>query len=89
VGNDVSPRTSTATLVTTGVYAWSRNPVYAGLIVVYFGLVLALTTVWGLLLLPFVIAVLRHAAVLPEEDYLARRFGDAYRDYARKVPRWL
>lgn len=89
VGNAVSPRQPTLNLVTGGVYGWSRNPVYVALLAVYFGLAVALTTVWGLILLPVVVAVFNRAIIDPEEAYLGRRFGDAYRVYARRVPRWL
>lgn len=89
VGNAVSPRKPTATLVVKGVFAWTRNPIYIGLATVYFGLVLALTTVWGLFLLPVVIAIFQRAIIPAEERYLDSRFGEDYRAYAAKVPRWL
>lgn len=89
VGNAVSPRQPTAVLVTNGVFAWSRNPVYIGLTVVYFGLVVALTTVWGLILLPLVLSTFQRAIIPAEEGYLRRRFGADYDAYAGKVPRWL
>lgn len=88
-GTPVSPRQAATVLVTDGLYAVTRNPVYIALVTVYFGLVVALTTVWGLVLMPLVVAVLHRAAVLPEERRLAARFGAAYRAYADKVPRWL
>ncbi len=88
-GTTVQIHEPTETLVTSGLYRWSRNPIYIGLITVYFGLCLALTTVWGLLLLPVLVAVLHKGVVLREEAFLEGKFGDAYRAYKAKAPRWL
>lgn len=75
-------------LVTTGPYAWTRNPMYLGHLIFLGGLALALQSWIGAALLAF------HAAwfqrrVLGDEAHLALRFGDAYRDYARRVKRWI
>lgn len=79
----------TEALVTDGLYAVSRNPIYIGLITAYAGLAIALTTGWALLLLPVLVAMLRRGVVLREEAYLEEAFGEAYRAYRNKVPRWL
>lgn len=76
-------------LVTDGPYRLTRNPIYIGLTLIYFGLAVALTTLWGLALLPAVLVVLDRGVVKREEAYLARRFPDAYRGYMERVPRWL
>ena len=88
-GTTVPIHEPTDALVTTGLFRLSRNPIYIGLITVYFGLCLMLTTLWGLLLLPVLVAVLHKGVVLREEEFLERKFGDAYRTYKAKVPRWL
>lgn len=79
----------TNALVTEGIFRISRNPIYIALITAFFGLSLALTTVWGLLILPFLVCVLHTGVVLREEAFLEAKFGDAYRAYMAKVPRWL
>lgn len=89
MGNAISPRRPIAVLVTRRLFAWSRNPVYIGLLIVYFGLVVALSIVWGLILLPFVLSVFQRAVIPAEEEYLKRHFGQAYEAYAAKVPRWV
>jgi protein-S-isoprenylcysteine O-methyltransferase Ste14 len=48
-----------------------------------------LTSVWVLLLLFPVLVILQRGAVEKEEAYLERKFGDAYRAYKARVPRWL
>ena len=81
-------RPSTA-LVTTGIYAWTRNPIYLGLTAIYAGLAIASNAWWAVLLLLPVLVILQVGVVSREERYLERRFGDAYRDYRTRVRRWL
>jgi protein-S-isoprenylcysteine O-methyltransferase Ste14 len=79
----------TSALVSTGVHGWSRNPIYVGLFLIYVGVGLAVRSVWALILtLPLAITI-RYGVVAREEAYLERRFGDVYRDYKRRVRRWL
>jgi protein-S-isoprenylcysteine O-methyltransferase Ste14 len=79
----------TRALVTTGIHAWSRNPIYLGLFLVYEGIGVAARSPWTLILtLPLAITI-RHGVVAREEAYLERRFGGAYRAYKARVRRWL
>ena len=76
-------------LVTTGIYRWTRNPIYLGFFLVYGGIGIAAQSPWVLVLtLPLAIAV-RYGVVAREEVYLERRFDDVYLDYKRRVRRWL
>lgn len=76
-------------LVTTGIHARSRNPIYVGMFLLYAGIGIGARSPWVLILaLPLVI-ILRYRVVAREETYLERRFGDAYRDYKARVRRWL
>lgn len=79
----------TDALVTDGLYNWSRNPIYIGLSVLYTGLSIALTCVWALLLLPFVLVFLHRTVIKREEALLEQEFGADYLAYRNKVPRWL
>lgn len=88
-GTTVSIAGPTETLVVDGPFGLTRNPVYIGLIVLYFGLGLALTSGWALILLPALVIVLHRWVVLREEAFLAARFGARYEAYREKVPRWL
>jgi protein-S-isoprenylcysteine O-methyltransferase Ste14 len=83
------PGQSTDALIAEGPYRLSRNPLYVGLLALYLGLALLAPTLWGLLLLPAALVLLRWGAVVPEERFLHERFGAAYDDYARRVRRWL
>lgn len=79
----------TRALVTTGIHAFSRNPIYLGMFVIYAGLGVAARSSWMLLLVLPLIIVMRYGVVAREEAYLERRFGDAYRAYVARVRRWL
>lgn len=83
------PGQATTTLVTTGVYRLSRNPLYVGFAGLHLGLGLALGSVWALAALPVAVLAVTWGAILPEEAYLAQRFGAEYADYRNKVRRWL
>lgn len=79
----------TNALVTVGIYRLSRNPIYIGLVTLYFGLSLMLTSVWCLILLPVLVGVLQKTVIEREEAFLEAKFGSAYTDYKASVPRWL
>lgn len=88
-GTSVVPGQPSTVLVTEGAYKVTRNPMYVGMALAYFGLTILLTSVWMLLLFAPVLLILHRCVVLREEDYLQRKFGDAYRAYTARVPRWL
>jgi protein-S-isoprenylcysteine O-methyltransferase Ste14 len=76
-------------LVRSGAYRWSRNPIYLAYVAFVLGGFLLLGDP-GLLLYAAVLAVFFHLwVVLWEEPSLARRFGAGWRDYRRRVPRWI
>ena len=88
-GTSLPVHTPTDALVTDGLYRWSRNPIYIAVSVFYAGVSIALTSVWALLILPVVIAILQKGVIEREEAYLSEEFGAPYQEYKEKVPRWL
>jgi protein-S-isoprenylcysteine O-methyltransferase Ste14 len=88
-GTSVVPGEPATTLVVTGPYHVTRNPIYIGLVLAYFGVSILLTSMWVLLLLIPVVMILQHGVVLKEEEYLERQFEEAYTKYKSRVPRWL
>jgi len=88
-GTYVAPGQPATALVAAGPYRVTRNPIYIGFVLVYFGLSIVLSSVWILLLLIPVLVILQRGVVLREEAYLERKFGDAYTSYKARVPRWL
>ena len=88
VGTNVPPWKPAMALATAGVYGRVRNPMYIGLLVLTGGIGIALASDWTLLLLIPTALVLHYGVVLREERYLEAKFGDDYRRYMAKVPRW-
>jgi protein-S-isoprenylcysteine O-methyltransferase Ste14 len=83
------PGGATTTVIATGPFSRSRNPLYVGLLVLSAGLALLAASAWALAALPVEWALLRWGAVLPEEHYLSAKFGPEYAAYAARVRRWL
>ena len=83
------PGGATTAVIDNGPFARSRNPSYVGLLALSAGLALLAGSLWALAALPLEWALLRWGAVLPEERYLAAKFGPAYDDYTARVRRWL
>jgi len=74
--------------VTNGLYRVSRNPMYVGLLLMQIGLGVACTS-WLYLLLTAVLMILLNAVLASEERYCLDRYGDAYREYMNRTPRWI
>jgi protein-S-isoprenylcysteine O-methyltransferase Ste14 len=76
-------------LVTGGIYRYTRNPMYVGLVFVLVGWAAFLASLWTLVG-PLACALyLQRFQIEPEERVLGERFGAAYADYAASVRRWL
>lgn len=88
-GTNINPTKPTTTIIETGLYRFSRNPLYIALTITYCGLALLLNTWWPYILLPFVLATMHFLVVRREEGYLERKFGDVYRHYCARVRRYL
>jgi len=75
----------TRSLATTGIYAHVRHPQYVGFILIMFGFLLQWPTLLTLAMFPVLAWMYIHLAHVEEREAIAE-FGDAYRDYARRVP---
>ena len=84
-----NPNRPTTTLLLSGPYRLSRNPMYVGLTLLYVGLMTLLRLPWGLLFTPIVIWLISLWVIRPEEEYLAHKFGDSYLEYKKIVHRWI
>jgi protein-S-isoprenylcysteine O-methyltransferase Ste14 len=88
-GTSVKPWVPTTAIVTTGLFAFSRNPMYAAMVVLLFGLAFAGNTLWILTASVGFVGVMHYGVILREEAYLERLFGAAYADYKARVRRWI
>jgi protein-S-isoprenylcysteine O-methyltransferase Ste14 len=75
-------------LVTTGIYAFSRNPIYTALLIVSLGQFLIFSN-WILLVYMFGAIWLIHRQVLREENFLRDHYGEQYSEYCSRVRRYL
>jgi protein-S-isoprenylcysteine O-methyltransferase Ste14 len=74
--------------ITRGVFRFSRHPVYFGGFLLYLGTGIACAS-WVFLLFAVAWIVLWYIAVPAEERSLLRKYGNTYRDYMNKTPRWI
>ena len=73
---------------TEGLYRISRNPIYFGAFLIYIGIGIACAS-WLFLLLTIIWTVLYHILVAPEERWCQEKYGDAYREYMSRTPKWI
>lgn len=85
----IIPHKPASHLVTTGIYRWTRNPMYLGIAVLYCGVALVFDSLLALVLLPIVLLVIQTQVIAREEAYLERAFGEEYRVYKSRVRRWI
>jgi protein-S-isoprenylcysteine O-methyltransferase Ste14 len=76
-------------LLTEGVYQYSRNPMYLGLVVILLGWGCWLGSLAAFLPLPFFVYFLTRLQIIPEERALERHFNEGFRRYSARVRRWL
>jgi protein-S-isoprenylcysteine O-methyltransferase Ste14 len=87
-GTHVEPWKPVWALVTHGIFRFLRNPMYVGLIVMVAGLAILLASDWMLVMTVLLAVSLHFGVVRREERYLEARFGEAYRRYRDRVPRY-
>jgi len=87
----ISPHTpqKTSTLVTTGLYSFSRNPMYLAMLLALIGFAIARGHPLGLLPVIGFIIVIETLQIRPEEAVLEEKFGEHYRAYKARVRRWI
>ncbi|MBL4740899.1 MAG: isoprenylcysteine carboxylmethyltransferase family protein [Sneathiella sp.] len=88
-GSNVEPWKPTTTIIDTGLYAYSRNPIYVGMTITYVSISFAAFSLGALLLLPFCLLIIHYFVIAKEEAYLEDKFGDEYLSYKSRVRRWF
>jgi len=84
-----NPQRPSTTLILSGVYQRTRNPMYVGLTMVFAGLLIFYQNVWGLLFVPLLVWLITIWVIMPEETYLEEKFGMEYTAYKSSVRRWI
>ena len=88
-GQDPMPWKSTPEIISSGIYRFTRNPMYMGMAFIQLGIGIALGNAWIVALLPVAMAFIYASAIRHEEAYLERKFGESYTRYKASVRRWL
>ena len=78
-----------SSVVTSGIYRYSRNPMYVGILFVLLGCFLAFGAVSAAIGLPAFVGYINRYQIAPEERILEARFGSEYASYRARVRRWL
>lgn len=86
---NINPFKPTTSIVRTGPFRFTRNPLYLAMTLIYLGLTLLANTWWCFPLLVPVLLLIHFGVVKREERYLERKFGDSYREYQSRVRRYF
>lgn len=78
-----------SSLVSNGIFQFSRNPMYLGMVFILIGVELRLGSIFALTILFLFILVITYLQIKPEENALTELFGETYTDYCQKVRRWI
>jgi protein-S-isoprenylcysteine O-methyltransferase Ste14 len=88
-GTTVHSRVRAVHLVTSGIYSFTRNPIYLGFLLIVIGIPLNSGSYWGIILAPLLIILFNRLVIGPEEKYLTDKFGEPFNSYKAKVRRWI
>jgi protein-S-isoprenylcysteine O-methyltransferase Ste14 len=85
----LAPWSPPVTLVRDGLYKWSRNPMYIGVLLIIAGLALGFRSQVLWIYVAALAVAVHLRVVFGEEPFLARTYGDVWTDYKKRVPRWV
>jgi protein-S-isoprenylcysteine O-methyltransferase Ste14 len=86
---NIRPDKPSSNLIESGLYRYSRNPLYVSGLLLQLGIALLMSNLWIILLVPVSKVIFDRYIIAREEAYLERAFGEVYLDYKRTVRRWL
>ena len=74
--------------VNKGIYRFSRNPMYVGMLLIFLGTSIACVSLI-FLLLTAIFTIMSHVVVVYEEQFCIQKYGDSYQEYLNRIPRWI
>ena len=86
--NPTKPHKTTS-LVITGAFKFTRNPMYLGMLLIIISFALYKASIISLILIPLFIFYINKFQIEPEELEMRKKFGKEYEDYCKKVDRWI
>ena len=84
----LDPHGSVSTVVMSGPYQFTRNPIYLSFVCMLIGFPMLFGTGWGLILVPVFILLMNALVIQHEEAYLEKKFRAVYSGYKSRVRRW-
>ena len=84
-----NPYKPTDAIVVSGIYRFTRNPIYVGFLIVVLAVGVGANNAWLLLSFIALFVLLHFGVVKAEERYLSEKFSDSYDEYRRRVRRWV
>jgi protein-S-isoprenylcysteine O-methyltransferase Ste14 len=87
--NPVMPHKPALSLMTTGAFGITRNPLYLSLLLLYLGTSIFTNSWWPIIFIPILIFTINHLVIVKEEAFLTRKFDEEYLQYCRRVRRWI
>lgn len=88
-GQGLRPATPAGELFQKGPYKFTRNPIYLAMMLFGAGFGIATSNVWIIITTAVAGIIIHFLAILPEEEYLERKFGEEYAAYKARVRRWI
>ena len=88
-GTGIVPFDPATALVTGGLYRYTRNPMYLGMVLLLVGVAIALGSLGAWLPIPVFVWIIQAWFIVGEERFLEQTFGEPYVAYKRGVRRWL
>ncbi|MBO6561606.1 MAG: isoprenylcysteine carboxylmethyltransferase family protein [Nisaea sp.] len=88
-GTSVKPWVPSTAIVTSGVFARTRNPMYLAMVILLAGIGLLGNSLWFPVITIGFVGVMQYGVILREEAYLERKFGTPYVEYKARVRRWI
>ena len=85
----IVPFSKSTRLVTGGMYRFTRNPMYLGMVLGLAGIALKLGSLGAWIPIPLFALIIHHRFIRNEEIFLTGIYGDEYRDFMRRVRRWI
>ena len=86
--NPLKPEEATH-LVVAGIFKYTRNPMYLGMLCVAIGMVFKLANLWAVVMVLAFYFYMNRFQITPEERAMQKLFGDQFASYTKRVRRWL
>ena len=83
------PHGSVSNIISSGIFRFTRNPIYLGFLLMVIGFPLNYGSVWGIIAAPFFVTTMNRLVIEKEEAYLEKKFKDEYTSFKSRVRRWI